>query len=56
MMALLKSQYLVEKGLSVVMFYADEVNEGVIFANSSCCNRYQSLLPSREELVMSPLS
>lgn len=55
-MALLKSQYLVEKGLSVVMFYADEVNEGVIFANSSCCNRYQSLLPSREELVMSPLS
>ena len=46
-----------EKDLNIVMFHTDEVNEeAILFANWAYRNLYQSLLPARNQLVISELS
>ena len=46
-----------EKNLNIVMFHTDEVNEeAILFANWAYRNLYQSLLPARNQLVISELA
>ena len=46
-----------EKDLNIVMFHTDEVSEeAILFTNWAYRNLYQSLLPARNQLVISELS